>query len=217
MLMSFLVEAVDLRQAALGVVILLRVVVARYPPRRVVASQGKLRQLLLEPETDQRVVDAVVAHRELVAEAQTIVIQAETYLHHRRPLLGRMVHALHRAHGLLQRHQHLVVVVADIGLLAPHRVPHLVESAALHLLLHKGVCQVVAPLQFETHLRSCNHLLPVACQFVIRLAVDETESHLHPSVRAFQPQIVCTSHRHRQTCHQEKNKKESYFHHINYY
>ena len=62
-----------------------------------------------------------------------------------------MVHAGNRTHGLLQRHQHLVVVVADVGLLAPHGVPHLVEGVALHIFEHEGVCEVVAPLQLEAH------------------------------------------------------------------
>ena len=74
MFMAFLVEAVYLRQAALGEVVLLGVVVAGNPPGGVVACKGKLCQLLFEPEADQGVVDAVVAHGEFVAETQTVVI-----------------------------------------------------------------------------------------------------------------------------------------------
>ena len=55
-------------------VVLLRVVVAGNPPRRVVACQGKLCQLLFKPETHQRVVNTVVLHREFIAETKTVVI-----------------------------------------------------------------------------------------------------------------------------------------------
>ena len=165
-LVAFLVEAVNLRQSAFSVVVFLRVVVAGNPPRCVVARQAKPRHFLLEPKAYQRVVHTVVPHRKFVAESQAIVIQPKPDLHYRGSLVGRAVHTLHFAHRLLERHQHLIVVVADIGFFAPNGLPNFVKRVKLYFLDNKIVNQVITPLKFKAQLRAINHRLSVSHQFI---------------------------------------------------
>ena len=63
-------------QAAAGVIVFLRIVVAADPPRSVVSREGKLRFLFLQIEVGQSVL-----LREFIAEAETVVIYAETDVH----------------------------------------------------------------------------------------------------------------------------------------
>ena len=102
-------------QAAYFVLILLGVEIAGDPPGSVVRSESKLGELLLNHEIHQ-----VAAGGELVAESQTVVKEAETYVHQPRGPL------------LLKVHQQLVVVVANRSLLAPYGIPHLVERACVN-------------------------------------------------------------------------------------
>ncbi len=176
-LVAFLPETVDLREAALGVVVLLRVVVAWYPPRHVVARHHKLGQFLLEPEADES-----VGSGKLVAEAEAVVVEAEANLHDGGQGLGASVGALYGTCRLLERHQHLVVMVADVGLLAPHGLPSLVERAEFHILEDEGMGEVVAPFQREAHLRRKHHGLAVAVETVIRHAIFQLEAQFQPSV-----------------------------------
>ena len=104
----------DLRQAGLGIFILLRVEVARNPPGGVVAGHRELRQLVVDDEIFRPV------HRpELVAEAQSVVEETEADCH--QPF-GRLV---------FQIDSQLVVMVADRLFLAPHRMPGLVVGASV--------------------------------------------------------------------------------------
>ena len=143
------IEAAHLREATLGVVELLRVVVAGDPPHRVVAREAELRQLVGEPEVDQRVVYprfrvfqfGRYIIRPLIAEAETVVVQAETYIHHR-----GLVHTFAfvvEVVVLLQADYHLVVVVADVGFLAPHGLPGLVERFFMHIVHLKSASHIV--------------------------------------------------------------------------
>ena len=74
-----------------------------------VARHGKLGQFFLEPEAYQGVLDG-----KLITEAESVVVEAETHLHDGGFGLGGVVHTCHGAYGLLEGHQHLVVMVADL-------------------------------------------------------------------------------------------------------
>ena len=114
----------NLRQLRLGIVVLLRVVVAGNPPRGMVAGHGKLGQLICYLEVSQCVLVG-----KLVAERQAVVVKAEANLHDG----GTGNHLALPVEGtvLFQRDEQLVVVVADRGLLAPDRLPRLIERAFL--------------------------------------------------------------------------------------
>ena len=103
------------RQFRLGIVILLRVEIARNPPRFVVGGHGKLRVFLLDGEVVE-----VLRQRELVAETQSVVIKTETEVE---PALLQ---------GLAKTDEKLVVVVADVARLAPYGLPGFVKGRSLH-------------------------------------------------------------------------------------
>ena len=105
-----------LREFRLRVVVLLRVVVARDPERRVVARHGELCFLLADDEIGQRLLFG-----EFVAESEPVVVEPEADRH------------VAACRGLPQRDGHFVIAVADLGLLAPYGTPCLVGLAAGHL------------------------------------------------------------------------------------
>ena len=81
------------------------------------AREGKLGALFLDDEVGQTALSG-----KLVAEAQTIVVEAEADIH-------QVAGAL-----LLHAYEQLVVVVAYGGFLAPNGSPGVVEGGVLHLL-----------------------------------------------------------------------------------
>ena len=102
------------RQARARVVVLLRVVVARYPPCRVVARHRELRKLVHYDEVYE-----VTLLGKLVAESEAVVEEAET--HHHVAVVLR----------LMKPYRHLVIAVAYLRLLAPYGLPRLVERRSL--------------------------------------------------------------------------------------
>ena len=104
-----------LTQAACLPFIFLCVIVSGYPPGSVVGSHAEFGLLLLYNK-----VYKVLALGKLIAESQSIVEHAET--HHQTSL----------AAGLVQPHGHLVVMIADFRLFAPHGLPGLVERGMVH-------------------------------------------------------------------------------------
>ena len=117
----------DFGEAAFAVLIFLGVVVAGNPPAEVVAGHRELGELLLDHEIGQG-----LAGGELVAEAETVVEEAEAHVH-------ELV-----AVGLAQFHEQFVVVVAYLGLLSPHGLPHLVEGVGLGAGQLEALCEGVA-------------------------------------------------------------------------
>ena len=118
------VDAADFRQAGLVVVVLLGVVVSADPPGGVVAGEGEFRQFIGHLEIGE-----LVLHGELVAEAQTVVVQAEADVHPDTVLAGEL-------------EEHLVVAVADVIFLAPDGRPGFVEGAVAHIVQLKAILKV---------------------------------------------------------------------------
>ena len=104
-------SATDLTKTTLGRAEFLGIVVTRYPPGGVIAGHRKFGQLFFDVEIRQG-----VFHREFIAESETVVIQAETDLHHPVALV-------------LERHERFVVMVPDAVLLSPDRMPDLIKGA----------------------------------------------------------------------------------------
>ena len=86
-----------------------------------------------------------------------------------------MVHTLHRANRLLQSDKHLVVVVADLGFLAPNGFPSFIKSAVFRVFQHKSMGEVVTPFESEAHLRRQHHGLASAVKGILRYATDYFE------------------------------------------
>ena len=103
----------NLRKLGLLCLLLLSVIVARQPPRRMITRHGKLGHLLLNQEVVQ-----VFLLRELIAEADAIVVHAE---------------ADNDGAGciLLKGHSQFVVAVTDGFGFAPYRFPCLIERRGL--------------------------------------------------------------------------------------
>ena len=112
-------ERADLRKAARRVVIFLSVIVSRNPPGCVVARHSELRDLVLYDEVFEPFL-----LRELVAEAEAVVVEPEADDHDR--LRAFLVSRI-----LLERDSQLIVVVADVAFLAPDRLPRLIEGVPL--------------------------------------------------------------------------------------
>ena len=126
-------QTADFGQAALGVVIFLRVVVSGNPPGGMVARHGKLRMFLLDDKVHQ-----VLLPGELVAQAHAVVVDAEADVH----IAVRL--------GLTKLHQQFVIVVADVLHLAPDRLPGLVKGRRRGLHHFKTVHQVGSSVQLQT-------------------------------------------------------------------
>ena len=145
-----------------------------------VAGHGKLGQFLLEPETGQGIRDG-----KLIAETETVVVEAKTDLHDGCPRLGGVIHALHGADGLLQGDEHLIVVVADLRFFAPDGFPSLVESAVFRVFQYESMGKVIAPFEGEAHLGGQHDRLPCAVEGILRNAVDDFEFQFQLAVGAF--------------------------------
>ena len=146
-----------------------------------VARHGKLGQFFFNPEAHQGVLDG-----ELIAKAEAVVVQAETDLHHRGPLLRGVVHTLHRANGLLQGDEHLIVVVADLRFFAPDVFPSLVESAVFRVFQYESMGKVIAPFEGEAHLGGQHDRLPCAVEGILRNAAYDFEFQFKLSIGALQ-------------------------------
>ena len=90
-----------------------------------VASHGELGAFFLDSEVVQ-----LALLREFITQADTIVIDAEADIH--QPLCL----------GLSQTHQQLVIVIADVFIFAPNRLPRLVEGRSLLSLEDKALEQI---------------------------------------------------------------------------
>ena len=138
-----LVKAAYLAQPAFLYILLLRVVVAGNPERLMVAGHSKFCHFLLY----QKIVQILLLW-ELVAEPYSVVIHTESDYYPSRMGLeppaalsfaGRHAGCLPVAS---QRYLQFVIVVADVGRLAPHRLPRLVEGARALALYLEAVHQV---------------------------------------------------------------------------
>ena len=121
-----------LTEVRLGVFVLLCVVIARNPPRRVVTGHSKLGAFVLHLEVVQ-----LTFLRKLIAKAHPIVVNAKTDVEHS---LGRL---------LFEPHQQFVIVVSYCAVLAPNGCPRLVGRAFFFAHKRKTVQQVAALYQFK--------------------------------------------------------------------
>ena len=88
--------------------------------------------------------------RELVAEAESVVVEAEADNHYC-GLVDTLAFVVEVV-VLHQRDGEFVVVVADVGFLAPYGMPGFVEGGALHMAHAEAGSEVTfAPLEFESH------------------------------------------------------------------
>ena len=115
----------DFAEARTGVIVFLRVVVAWYPPSRVVACHGELGAFFRNDEVIE-----LALLREFVTQSEAIVIDAETDVHV--AVFGCLGEA----------YQQFVVVVAYLAVFAPNGCPRLVESRAFFVQEGKAVEQV---------------------------------------------------------------------------
>ena len=158
-----------------------------------VARHRELGELLLDLEVGQ-----CVLQRELVAESEAVVIQAETHLHHGALAVRvaqvtgvfrvRDAHApLRFARGfglLLQRHQKLVIVVPDGRFLAPDRLPGLVEGVESRVGEGETAVQAFPVQERITQTGRQDDRLSGAVQRIFGDAVHDGELQLQLPVRA---------------------------------
>lgn len=111
----FLHQPPDFGQARLRVIILLIVIITRYPKSRMISSHCKLRMFFPNNEVVQ-----ITRQRKLVTEAHAVIKNPKTYF--QLPLPGFLVKC----------DKQLVIVIADFTFFAPHGCPRLVKS--------RGVC-----------------------------------------------------------------------------
>ncbi len=159
-------ERADLGELGLRGAELLRGIVARNPPGRMVAGHGELREFLPDLEVGQ-----CVLQREFVPEAQAVVVQAEADLHHGAALL-------------VERHEKLIVMVPDGGLFAPDRLPRLVERVECRILEREPAVQVLSAFQQGiSQAGRQDDGLPGAVQRVLRHAFLEAKLEFQLPVR----------------------------------
>ena len=119
----------NLRETALCEIVLLGIVITRYPPSCMITCECKLSHLLLDHEVAE-----LALIWELVTESETIVIEAETDSH------------LSVCRSLDEVYEKLVVMVADLCLLTPHWFPCLVKCRSLYAFEGESVIERVARL-----------------------------------------------------------------------
>ena len=122
----------DFAQTGYGILILLRIVIAWNPERCVIATHSEFRQFILDHEISQPLL-----LRELITETETIIEKTETYGH---PFIGSSLH---------QIDSQFVIMVANLRLLAPYRLPCLIESASVNALHLEAVME--RPARFLIH------------------------------------------------------------------
>ena len=123
-----------LREVRCDGAVFLGVEVAGKPPGFVVAGERELRELIFDDERLQ-----VFLFGELVAEAEAVVEEAEANDH---DAVGCR---------LLQRNGEFVVVIADLALLAPNRLPGFVEGAGVLLDDGEAGGERLGVEKFEAH------------------------------------------------------------------
>ena len=120
-----------------------------------VARHGKLSLLFLD--------DEICEHsflRELIAEADAVVIDAEAYLH------------LAVVFGLVETDQQLIIVIANTAVLAPDRMPCLVEARRCDTGEGETAHEVGTVSQLETESRRQYHGFALVIDTVDRHTVD---------------------------------------------
>ena len=115
----------NFREPGFCEVILLRVVIPRNPPRRMVARHRELRLFLLDDEIGE-----VLLVGESIAEGQSVVEQTECDAH------GAVVHFL------IEHSLQLIIVVTYFSLFSPHRFPCLIVRGSKRSLDFKTRIQV---------------------------------------------------------------------------
>ena len=151
---SFLHQSAYFGKFGLHVVILLRIVVARYPKRLMVARHSKLGTFFL----DNKVVQ-VLLQRELVTEAETVVKEAET---------NDDIAVLRL---LIQRYGHFIIVVTDLFYFTPHRFPGFIKRRGFGTGQSKSVHQSRIIFQFQTEFRGLNNRFSFVGKFVNRFTL----------------------------------------------
>ena len=123
-----------------------------------------------------------------------------------------MVHTLHRADGLLQSDEHLIVVVADLSLFAPYGFPCLIESAVFRVFQHKGMGEVVAPFEGEAHLRGQHNRFSGAVEGILRYAANDFKFQFEVAVGALQFDGLSGEGLQEKSKSQAKEDKGEFFH-----
>ena len=169
--------------------ILLRIIVARYPPCGVVACHSKLCVFLFYGK-----IGKILLCRKFVTEAESVVKHTETYLYFTFIL------------WLRQRNTQFIIMVANATFLAPHWLPRFIKSScsmvrfnkACHeigllrqfrsigtCLKFKVLCLVgVFLFEFQPKVRGLNNIPPFIFQVICRTTLCvEREIHFEISVR----------------------------------
>ena len=113
--------------------ILLRVIVARYPPCGVVACHSKLCVFLFYGK-----VGKILLCREFVTETKSVVKHAETYLYFTFIL------------WLRQRNTQFIIMVANATFLAPHWLPRFIKSSRGMASFNKACHEISLLGQFRS-------------------------------------------------------------------
>ena len=136
-------------ELALLCLLLLRVIVARNPPCRMVTSHGKLCMFFLNEEIGQ-----AVLLRKFIAQSHSLVVNTEPN------------NDITLRRGLMQRYRQLVIMVSDGCGLPPNRFPCLVKGGCLRVFNRKPIHQVGFPKplggvlvlhQFQAQARRFHH------------------------------------------------------------
>ena len=122
--------AANFAQMALRVLILLGIIVSGNPPCKSILSHCELGQLLLDDKIGKR-----LGIRELIPESETVVKEAETYVH------------LPPRFALGKEDQQFVVMVTYMGFLSQYRLPGLVETVESHAVDNKTLIEEIAGLR----------------------------------------------------------------------
>ena len=157
-----------------------------------IASHSKLCMLFLDDEVVE-----IVRQRELIAEAETIIIEAEADIHV--TLLST----------LMESHQQFVVVITNVLVLTPYRLPRLVKCAglltgqresALKVCLTcagrtgSALCRVFLVgigFQLQSKFRWINDCLSFIREFILWFSlISDGKTHLHLTIRRCQIQLV---------------------------
>ena len=163
---SSLHQSTDLRQSGFCVIVFLRIIVTCNPPCRMVSGHCKLTVFFFHGEIIEVLLD-----RKLVTEAYAIIINAKPNIHET---------AVRR---LGKFDQHFIVMISNILIFSPYRLPCLIKVTICHIPFLKLIHQIGRTDKLKAKVWWPDNSLTFIGHFISRSAVNDVKIDPDISIR----------------------------------